>query len=113
MSYTKLMSDAPGHTDISGPKLVMSEEYVQYSCTSDQADPAPLMKVKVTDQNGDDVTVDMETEVKVVEDVGYRVFFSVNFDEHIKEVDIECKAENEVGQAINKMSTQVQCKLKL
>ena len=108
-----MIPDAPGHTDISGPKLVMAGEYVQYSCTSDQADPAPLMKVKVTDQNGDDVTVDMETEVKVVEDVGYRFFFSVNFEEHIKEVDIECEAENEVGQAINKMSTQVQCKLKL
>ena len=88
----------------------MAGEYVQYSCASDQADPTPLIKVKVTDQNGDDVTVDMDTEVKVVEDVGYRVFFSVSFEEHITEVDIKCKAENEGGQAINKMSTQVQCK---
>ena len=108
-----MISDAPGHTNISGPKLVRAGEYVQYSCTSDQAAPTLLMKVKVTDQNDDDVTVDMETVVKVVEDVGYRVFFSISFEEHIKEIHIECKAENEVGQAINKMSTQVQCKLKL
>ena len=106
-----MISDAPGHTNISGPKLVRAGEYVQYSCTSDQADPTPLIKVKVTDQNGDDITVDMETEVKVVEDFSYRVFFSVSFEKDIKEIDIECKAENEVGQAINKMSTQVQCKL--
>ena len=88
-----------------------ADEYVQYSCTSDQADPAPQIEIGVTDQNGENVTVDMVTKVKTVEDIGFRVFFDISFEENIKRVNIECKAENEVGEAIDKLTTQVQCKL--
>ena len=88
-----------------------ADEYVQYSCTSGQADPAPQIEIGVTDQNGENVIVDMVTKVKTVEDVGFRVFFDISFEENIKRVNIECKAENEVGEATDKLTTQVQCKL--
>ena len=88
----------------------MSEEYVQYSCTSDEADPTPLMKVTVTDQNGDDVIVNMETGVKTIDGVGNKVVFGVIFNHDMTKAEIECKSENEVGQAMNRITTQVQCK---
>ena len=89
---------------------MMAGDYVQYSCTSDEADPAPLLEVSVTDQKGDDVSVNLETKVNTVEDVGYRVVFGVSFEDHIPTAEIECKAKNEIGQAMSRMTIHIQCK---
>jgi len=95
---------------IRGSELVISEEYVQYSCSSDEADPAPNMEVKITDQDGDEITVDVEKMPKMKGRKGFaaRVVFGVHFEDHIKIAEIECKAVNEVGEASSKLTTRVQ-----
>jgi len=101
---------AASNTFIRGPDVVMSEEYTQYSCSSDEADPAPRMEIIVTDQDGDiiDINVEKMPMMKGRKGFAARVIFGINFEEHIKIADIECKAVNEVGEASSKLTTHVQ-----
>eukprot|EP00092_Neocalanus_flemingeri_P038639 GFUD01042069.1.p1 GENE.GFUD01042069.1~~GFUD01042069.1.p1 ORF type:complete len:990 (-),score=267.58 GFUD01042069.1:133-3102(-) len=98
------------NTYIRGSRLVMAGEYVQYSCSSDEADPAPHMEVVVTDQNGDAIAVNVEKMPKMKGRKGFaaRIVFGVHFEDSIKIAEIECKAVNEVGEASSKMTTRVQ-----
>jgi len=98
------------NTYIRGSRLVMSEEYTQYACSSDEADPAPRMEVSVTDQNGDTIEVNIEKMPKMKGRKGFaaRVVFGINFEEHIKTAEIECKAVNEAGEATSNITTRVQ-----
>ena len=91
---------------------MMSEEYTQYSCSSDEADPAPRIEIIVTDQDGDiiDINVEKMPLMKGRKGFAARVIFGINFEEHIKIADIECKAVNEVGEASSKLTTHVQCR---
>ena len=91
---------------------MMSEEYTQYACSSDEADPAPRMEVSVTDQNGDAIDINIEKMPKMKGRKGFaaRVVFGIHFEEHIKTAAIECKAVNEAGEAKSNMITRVQCK---
>jgi hypothetical protein len=93
----------------------MSEEYAQFACSSDEADPAPHMEVTVTDQDGANIEVNLERMPKMKGRKGFaaRVVFGIHFEEHIKIAEIECKAVNEVGEASSKMTTRVQCKYKI
>ena len=81
----------------------MSEEYAQFACSSDEADPAPHVEVTVTDQ-------EKRPKMKGRKGFAARVVFGIHFEEHIKMAEIECKAVNEVGEASSKMTTHVQCK---
>ena len=91
---------------------MMSEEYAQFACSSDEADPAPHMEVTVTDQDGVNIEVNSE-KMKGRKGFAARVVFGIHFEEHIKMAEIECKAVNEVGEASSKMTTRVQCKYKI
>ena len=94
---------------------MMSEEYAQFACSSDEADPAPHMEVTVTDQDGVNIEVNLEKMPKMKGRKGFaaRVVFGIHFEEHIKIAEIECKAVNEVGEASSKMTTRVQCMYKI
>jgi len=101
---------AASNTFIRGPRVVMSEEYTQYSCSSDEADPAPRMEIIATDQDGEIIDIHMEKMPMMKGRKGFaaRVIFGINFEDHIKIADIECKAVNEVGEASTKLTTRVQ-----
>jgi len=101
---------AASTTYIRGPEMVMSEEYTQYACSSDEADPAPTMEIIATDQDGEiiDINVEKMPIMKGRKGFAARVIFGINFEDHIKIANIECKAVNEVGEASSVLTTRVQ-----
>jgi len=107
---TLIIPDPADNVYIRGSDLVMAEDYVQYSCSSDEADPAPRMEVIVSDQNGDDISVTEEKMPIMKGRKGFaaKIVFGVHFEDHIKIAKIECRAVNEVGEAAGKMITRVQ-----
>ena len=92
--------------------MVMADEYAQYSCSSDEADPVPEMEVSIKDQEGRSIEVQVERTPKMKGRKGFaaRVVFEIHFDETIKTLEIVCKAVNEVGEAVSSKTVHVQCK---
>ena len=56
---------------------MMSEEYAQFACSFDEADPVPHMEVTVTDQDGANIEVNLEKMPKMKGRKGFsaRLFF--------------------------------------
>merc|ERR1719347_1415039 len=100
---------APSSTYIRGKTSADPEEHVQYTCTSAVSDPASDMSVRVTDQNGDDIKVAEKKMPVMTSRKGFTssISFEVDMVDTIEHVDIECKAENDVGKASSTHRTVV------
>ena len=72
------------------------------------------MSVKVSDQNGDDLPVVVKKRPVIKARKGFTssLSFDILFGEGIEHVDVECKATNEVGEAVSTHTTRVKCKNK-
>ena len=70
------------------------------------------MSVKVSDQNGDDLqaVVKKMPVMKTRKGFTSRIRFSILFGEGVEHVEVECKATNEVGEAVSTHTTRVKCK---
>ena len=72
------------------------------------------MSVKVSDQNGDDLqaVVKKMPVMKTRKGFTSSISFSILFGEGVEHVEVECKATNEVGEAVSTHTTRVKCKNK-
>merc|ERR1711892_503703 len=100
---------APAATYIRGETAVLPGDHAQYTCTSAVADPAADIFVRVTDQDGDDIPVAVKTLPAMKSRKGFssRISFEIEFIDAIDHVEIECKAENDVGEAVSTINTVV------
>ena len=72
------------------------------------------MSVKVSDQNGDELqaVVKKMPVMKTRKGFTSSISFSILFGEGVEYVEVECKARNEVGEAVTTHTTRVKCKNK-
>ena len=72
------------------------------------------MSVKVSDQNGDDLPVVVKKMPVIKARKGFTssTSFGILFEEGVEHVEVECKATNEVGEAVSTHTTRVKCKNK-
>ena len=91
-----------------------SGDYAQYTCTSDVSNPASNMSVNVSDQNGEDLPIVVKKRPIMKARKGFTssISFGILYREGVEHVQIECKAENEIGEAFSTFITRVQCKKK-
>ena len=75
------------------------------------ADPAADIFVRVTDQDGDDIPVAVKKLPAMKSRKGFssRISFGIEFISTVDHVEIECKAENDVGEAVSTIKTVVTC----
>ena len=75
------------------------------------ADPAADIFVRVTDQDGEDIPVALKKLPAMKSRKGFssRISFGIEFIDTIDHVEIGCKAENDVGEAVSTITTFVTC----
>jgi len=100
----------PAAVRIEGSDNVKAEEYNHYTCTSAVSDPPADIFVKVTDHNGTELPVVMKKMPAIRARKGFtsRVSFGIEFKKDIQYVTIECKAGNEMGEAMSTYEIKVE-----
>ena len=106
-------ADAPADVHIEGSANAKVEEYNHYTCTSGISDPPADIVVKVSDHNGDELPVVMKKMPAITARKGFTssVSFGIEFKKGIEKVQIECKAGNEMGEAMSTYDITVKGKL--
>ena len=89
---------------------MFQQEYAQYCCIAQKADPTPSFEIKAVDNDGKKMQVNLEKENAIEEDSKYLVHFSINFND-VKAAIIRCEAKNEAGKVASEIKIRVQCKL--
>ena len=83
-----------------------------YSCTSDESNPASDITVHVTDQDGNDIEIEVWVDSpKMKGNAGFFSGLSFKFQvlSHYKSVFMRCEAENGVGQASSGHAVHAMC----
>ena len=106
-------ADPPADVHIEGSDNAKTEEYNHYTCTSGVSDPPADIFVKVSDHNGDELPVVMKKMPAIRSRKGFtsRVSFGIEFKKGIQHVQIECKAGNEMREAMSTYDITVKGKL--
>jgi len=96
----------PSNTYIHGPEQMMEGTEVDYSCTSDESDPASNITVRVTDQDGNDIAVEVTKLPKMKGNAGVASGLQFKFQvlAQYKSVLMKCQADNGVSQASSELS---------
>ena len=99
-----LFSVGPSNTYIHGADMVMLDGEVDYSCTS-------KITVKITDQDGNDIAVEVTKPPKMKGNAGFAsaVQFKFQVLPHFRSVFMKCEADNGVGQASTGLAVNVMC----
>ena len=66
-----LFSVGPSNTYIHGDEMVMPDGDVEYSCTSDESNPASEITVQITDQDGNDIAIEVTKQPKMKGNAGF------------------------------------------
>ena len=84
---------------------------VDYSCTSDESDPASNITVQVTDQDGNIIDVELTKLPKMKGSAGFASALQFKFPvlSHYKSVFMKCDADNGVGQAMSQHVVNSMC----
>merc|ERR1711892_867536 len=106
---TLIVEFGPSSTYIHGAEMIMPDGDADDSCTSDVSNPASDITVQVTDQDGNDVAIEVAKPPKMK---GNDVFasamqFKFQVLPHLKSVFMKCKAANDVGHASTGLAVQV------
>ena len=88
---------------------------VDYNCTSDESDPASDITVQVTDQDGNDIAVEVTKPTKMKENAGIAsaLQFKMQVLPQYKSVLVKCVADNGVSQASSELSVHAMCRFAL
>ena len=105
-------SVGPSSTYIHGAEMIMPDGEADYSCTSDESNPASDITVQVTDQDGNDVAIEVTKPPKMKGNDGFASAMQFKFQvlPHFKSVFMKCEAANDVGHASTGLAVQVMCK---
>ena len=106
-----LFSVGPINTYIHGADMVIPDGEVEYSCTSDESNPASEITVQITDQDGNDIAIEVTKPPKMKGNAGFAsaVQFKIQVLPHFISVFMKCEAENGVGQASTGLVVHVMC----
>ena len=110
-----LFSVGPSNTYIHGAEMVMPDGEVEYSCTSDESNPASKITVQITDQDGNDIAIEVTKPPKMKGNAGFASALQFKFQvlPHFKSIFMKCEAANEVGQASSGLAARVMCEFGL
>ena len=85
---------------------------VEYSCSSDESNPASDLTVQVTDQDGNEIDIENTKLPKMKGTAGFAslLMFKFQVKTHHKFVIMKCEAANEIGLATSTQSVPIMCK---
>ena len=91
--------------------MVMPDFEVDYSCTSDESNPASEITVQITDQDGNDIAIEVTKPPKMKGNAGFASALQFKFQvlPHFRSVLMKCEADNGVGQASTGLAVHVMC----
>eukprot|EP00092_Neocalanus_flemingeri_P040707 GFUD01044319.1.p1 GENE.GFUD01044319.1~~GFUD01044319.1.p1 ORF type:complete len:1150 (+),score=384.42 GFUD01044319.1:158-3607(+) len=103
------VKSAPQNTYIHGADMVKPGDTAEYSCTSDESNPASELAVQITDQDGNEIPIEMTNLPKMKVSTGFasKLEFKFHVETHFKSIFMKCEATNVVGRANNGMSVHV------
>merc|ERR1711892_638483 len=99
----------PSSTYIHGAEMIMPDGEADYSCTSDVSNPASDITVQVTDQDGNDIAIEVTKPPMMKENGGFASALQFKFQvlPHFKSIFMKCEAANDVGQASTGLTVHV------
>eukprot|EP00092_Neocalanus_flemingeri_P030516 GFUD01033132.1.p1 GENE.GFUD01033132.1~~GFUD01033132.1.p1 ORF type:complete len:1173 (+),score=394.18 GFUD01033132.1:178-3696(+) len=103
------VKSAPQNTYIHGADMVKPGDAAEYSCTSDESNPASELAVQITDQDGNEIPIEMTNLPKMKVSTGFasKLEFKFHVETHFKSIFMKCEATNVVGRANTGMSVHV------
>ena len=101
----------PSNTYIHGAEMVMPDGEVEYSCTSDESNPASEIMVQITDQDGNDIAIEVTKPPKMKGTAGFASALQFKFQvlPRFRSVLMQCESDNGVGQARARLTVVVMC----
>jgi len=99
----------PSNTYIHGADMLKPGDDAEYSCTSDESNPASELTVHITDQDGNDIDIEMTKLPKMKVNTGFasKLEFKFRVQTHFKSVFMKCDAANADGLATTGLGVQV------
>jgi len=90
---------APRNSYIHGAEMIKPGDDVEYSCSSDESNPASDLTVQITDQDGNNIDIDMTKFPKMKGNTGFAslLVFKFHVQPTVKSVFMRCEADNGVG----------------